>query len=297
MVWASIYLIKDEVYMLVTTKHHGDIVIVKSSNQGNTWTKPESKTTGLLTENGQYHTAPVPFVVKDARIYRSFEDASNGSKWGKRYSPMVISASLDSNLLLRENWRFTEYLKGDPKWQDGTFNGWLEGNIVQTPQGELVDVLRVDCPNQIEKAAIVKVDLDHHKMLFDPTKDFVNFPGGAKKFTIRYDIISKRYWSITNWVPSQNRLYKPASTRNTQALVSSSDLNSWVVHKILLQHPDQKNHGFQYIDWIFDGDDILFMSRTAYDDGIGGAHNNHDANFMTFHHCENFRHYQSQSLE
>lgn len=29
----------------------------------------------------------------------------------------------------------------------------------------------------------------------------------------------------------------------------------------------------------FHKNDILFVSRLAYDDGLGGAHNNHDANF------------------
>jgi hypothetical protein len=45
----------------------------------------------------------------------------------------------------------------------------------------------------------------------------------------------------------------------------------------------------QYVDWVFDGDDIAALSRTAYDDGLGGAHNQHDANFITFHRIRNFR--------
>ena len=40
---------------------------------------------------------------------------------------------------------------------------------------------------------------------------------------------------------------------------------------------------------IFDGDDIVAVVRTAYDDGGDGAHNNHDANFLTFHRWKNFR--------
>lgn len=31
------------------------------------------------------------------------------------------------------------------------------------------------------------------------------------------------------------------------------------------------------------------VSRTALDDGIGGAHRGHDANFMTFHRIADFR--------
>ena len=37
---------------------------------------------------------------------------------------------------------------------------------------------------------------------------------------------------------------------------------------------------------------VVFLStdsRTAYDDGLGGAHNAHDANYLTFHRIADFR--------
>ena len=43
--------------------------------------------------------------------------------------------------------------------------------------------------------------------------------------------------------------------------------------------------GFQYVDFLFDGDDIIFLCRTA----DCGAANFHDANFSTFHRIRNFR--------
>jgi hypothetical protein len=43
------------------------------------------------------------------------------------------------------------------------------------------------------------------------------------------------------------------------------------------------------VDWLCDGDNIIAVCRTAYDDGQGGAHNFHDANYLTFHRVENFR--------
>jgi len=66
-------------------------------------------------------------------------------------------------------------------------------------------------------------------------------------------------------------------------------LKHWTVRAILLQHPDVKLHGFQYVDWQFDGDDLIAACRTAFDDDSDGAHNNHDANFLTFHRWKNFR--------
>jgi hypothetical protein len=57
----------------------------------------------------------------------------------------------------------------------------------------------------------------------------------------------------------------------------------------LLHHPDRVKHAFQYPDWVIEGDDMLVASRTAFDDGEGGAHRAHDANYLTFHRFKNFR--------
>ena len=80
-----------------------------------------------------------------------------------------------------------------------------------------------------------------------------------------------------------------ASVRNTLALMRSKDLRAWEIRRIMLHHPDSVNHGFQYVEWLFEGGDIIFASRTAYDDGLGGAHRQHDANYLTFHRIEGVR--------
>ena len=46
-------------------------------------------------------------------------------------------------------------------------------------------------------------------------------------------------------------------------------------------------HAFQYIDWIFDGDDILFVVRESAED----AANFHDSNYLTFYRIENYEKY------
>ena len=140
-----------------------------------------------------------------------------------------------------------------------------------------------------EKAAIVRITPDGKTASFDPATGFVNFPGGAKKFAIRFDPQSKQYWSLASIVHERHRADNPGSIRNTLALTCSSDLAHWTVRCILLYHPDTRKHGFQYVDWLFDGEDIIAACRTAYDDGQGGAHNTHDANYLTFHRFANFR--------
>ncbi|MEF8810436.1 MAG: exo-alpha-sialidase, partial [Bacteroidales bacterium] len=97
---------------------------------------------------------------------------------------------------------------------------------------------------------------------------------------------SRKYCSLVNWVQPKD---VDTRERNTVALVSSEDLKTWTIERIILHHPDPHNHAFQYLDWQFEEDDIIAVSRTAYDDGLGGAANYHDANFMTFHRIKNFR--------
>jgi hypothetical protein len=72
-------------------------------------------------------------------------------------------------------------------------------------------------------------------------------------------------------------------------LMSSPDLKSWTIQRTILEHPDPLQHAFQYVDWQFEGKDLIVASRTAFDDETGGAHRAHDANYLTFHRVNNFR--------
>ncbi len=110
---------------------------------------------------------------------------------------------------------------------------------------------------------------------------------GRQKFTIRRDPLTGRYLSLVNnnTDPSESR------QRNVLSLVSSADLIDWEVIETLLVDDHETDWadsidltGFQYADWQFDGDDIIYLVRTAYD----GAHNYHDSNRITFHRLEDY---------
>ncbi len=140
----------------------------------------------------------------------------------------------------------------------------------------------------LDTGAGVHVSEDGKTVSFDPQKDFIHFYGGTNKFTIRYDPVTKRYWSLVN------KQKDPQAYRNILTLVSSADVRTWRVESVILRHPDSEKHAFQYIDWLFEGDDIIAVSRTAYDDGLGGARRAHDANYLTFHRIANFRQLRQQ---
>ncbi|WP_442482189.1 hypothetical protein [Aeoliella sp. SH292] len=283
--WSNLFVQDDELYIMGTSREYGQIVIRKSTDGGLNWTTPSTASSGLLKSGNIYHTAPMPVIEHDGRLWRGFEDISAGGGWGRHFRSFVMSAPIGADLLDADSWTYTNALASDTTWLDGKVRGWLEGGVVVDRDDRLVNMLRVD---NVPAAAMVKVE-DENTISFDQETGFVDFPGGAKKFTIRYDAISDKYWTLSNPVLPQHQGSPDASTRNALALMSSDDLHRWEVQSVLLYHPDVAKHGFQYVDWHFEGNDIVAASRTAYDDGLGGANNNHDANFMTFHRFEEFR--------
>lgn len=273
--WSNLFVHRGQLYLMGTTYEYGRVVIRRSTDNGATWSEPS-----YLTEDIGYHTAPVPIVENEGRLWRGMEFHPPG-KWGF-FEALVMSAPVDANLMDGASWRMTER-KPYPKSEAPEGDHWLEGNVVADRKGALLLLLRVA---NIEKAAVVRVQGD--KLAFER---LIPFPGGSKKFTIRYDGKSKRYWTLSNpALPQFERsATDPASVRNTLVLMSSKDLRKWKVERTVLSHPDPEKHAFQYVDWQFDGNDLVVASRTAFDDQYGGVPRAHDANYLTFHRVENFR--------
>lgn len=287
--WSALFVHRGALYLFGPDKHHGNLLIRRSLDGGVTWTSPTNSATGLLRGDGQYHCAPMPVIEHAGRFWRAMERRDPPIAWGINYRAGMFSVPVDADLLNATNWTCSNFLPSDRAWNGGDMGAWLEGNAVVTPTGELVNVLRVQTKSPDEKAAIVHISPDGTTASFDPATGFVNFPGGAKKFTIRFDPETKCYWTLASIVRERHRAPDPGRIRNTLALTTSTNLLNWEVRCILLYHPDTAKHGFQYVDWLFDGEDIIAACRTAFDDGQGGARNQHDANYLTFHRFANFR--------
>ncbi len=293
--WSKLFVNQGKLWFLGTDRHNGNTVIRLSEDGGSTWTNPSNSANGLLLEGEEYHCAPTAVLTYNGRIWRGMESALGPiNKWGKRFGAFMLSAPIDADLLKADSWTSSDILYHDSTLLNGNFGGWVEGNAVVDKKGQMWDILRVHDPSTLEeKAAFVKISADGKNASFDPKTGFKDFPGGSKKFTIHYDVPSGLYWTLTNVIPEEvkkdNEGTNPAKIRNTLALFSSPDLVQWDERKVILQHPDVAKHGFQYVDWMVKGKDIIFLSRTAYDDGVGGARDNHDANFLTFHKIKKFR--------
>lgn len=296
--WSELFVHQGAVYFIGPIKANGNFVIRKSTDGGYTWTSPTDENNGLILK-GKYHAAPTPIVAHNDRLWRSIEDSSSPKKWPGTYKALTISVKKNDDLLQSKNWTKSSLLEQDSTYLNGKFMGWLEGNAVVSPKGELLNILRVHTLDQHkEYAAVTQVSADGKVASFDPINGFIEFPGGSKKFTIRYDKKSKKYWTLTNYVPEKYRGIKQLDRiRNTLALCSSVDLKTWIVNKLIIQNEDYDHHGFQYANWLIEGSDIIALSRTAFDDGAGGANDYHNSNYLTFHRIKNFRKLKKEKID
>ena len=296
--WGSLFCHFGCVYHIGSSQQYGSIVIRRSEDGGFTWTHPADGKSGLLFPGGpyreppNYHCAPVPVLLSGGRLYRAFEDCTPCT-WGVGFQSCVVSAGEDDDLLAAASWAMSNKLAFDPDWlpeslKGATRPGWLEGNVVEAPSGEVWNVLRMNSTPAVDKAAIVRIHDQGDRISFDPSAGFVDFPGGMTKFTIRREPETGVYLSLVN----NNTDPAWPSQRNVLSLYASDDLLQWRPVKRLLGDDTGLSHedsirltGFQYVDWQFDGDDILYLVRTAY----RGAVRFHDSNRITFHVLRNYR--------
>jgi len=146
--------------------------------------------------------------------------------------------------------------------------------------------LRVNSAPLVNKGAILQYKEDTARLTFI---QFVEFPGGMSKFTIRKDPLTHIYITLSNNVTDQTN----SNQRNILAFSYSKDLIQWKTFNDPLLHDDtgftwqdsMKYTGFQYVDWQFDGDDIIYTTRTAY----RGASSYRNSNRLIYKVLKNFR--------
>ncbi|TZF82998.1 hypothetical protein FW774_11885 [Pedobacter sp. BS3] len=308
--WATLFVHNNILYLMGVAKSFGNIVIHKSLDGGYSWTKPDDANTGLLV-SGRFHTAPVPVVRHNGRIWRAYEESPDPDN-ERDFHAFVMSAPEDADLLKASSWTRTNTVALNPAWLNADIPEWCEGNVVVTPDGKIVDFIRLKTDQAVngtlemqgpaagipryEVGAKIEISDDGQTAAFNTSTGFVHFPGAMTKFTIRYDPVSGKYWSLVNKITTvfsgwgNGSSNAPWNQRNVLMLSSSSDLLNWEErYKIIRWNEGEiitrrANFGFQYADWQFDGNDIVAAVRTSW----YGA-DWHDANTITFHRLTDFR--------
>ena len=281
--WGKLFVHRGALYMLSCSTEYGDLLIGRSEDGGKTFSAPVTLLRGLggKLKSVGVHKNPQNILSYGGRLYETLEWGS----WGNTeyyHAAMVMSCDENDDLMNPESWHFTPPVKYDPRWEgvaeDG-YKGNIEGTLCVAPDGGLYNYMRYQ--TEEKKILVYRVNTD------DPDAPLayshaVEFPGNLSKFMIKYDETSGRYYSIVS-----RRIDEPKTGRNLLSLLSSADLAHWDLERDLIDHRDDdpKQVGFQYVDFLFDREDIIYLCRTA----MNKANNFHNSNYSTFHRIKNFR--------
>lgn len=270
--------------MLSCSTEYGDLLIGKSTDGGKTFSAPVTLLRGSNGKHGNsgVHKNPQNIVYYDGRIYETLEWGT----WSNRvygHAAMVMSCDENDDLLVPENWSFSEprpFAHFTEELQNLPLHTMtIEGTLVTDREGKLLNIMRF---GKYGTALVYRVDTENHEAPLSFLR-CMEFPANYSKFMIKYDADFDAYYSVATRV--YDREY--AGARNLLSLFRSEDLVHWTVVCDLFdfRSHDREKVGFQYVDFEFEGDDIIYLCRTA----INNAHNFHDANYSTFHTIKNFR--------
>ncbi|MEA2068981.1 MAG: sialidase family protein, partial [Verrucomicrobiota bacterium] len=266
----SLFVHDGALYFLGGNYEGGDGIIKKSLDNGSTWS-----TTTLTISSPATPNTPVQF----------------NNRWWSAVSTSSHSASDTSDLMQAASWMQGGGYASQASWpSEGEFMG--EGQIVASPEQGVVLLPKV---KQHALTAISQVDPTTGAVSIDPNHNFVDLPGGEKKFGAAYDAVSGKFYILSNPVLSADSgaTPEPDMIRNTAAMLSSEDLYNWKMEKIFLYSSDVEREGFGYFNFDFDGTNMAVIARTAFKvpgetypkSGRGG----HDTNVLTFHTIADFR--------
>ncbi len=284
--WGKLFIHKGELYMLGCSTEYGDLLIGKSTDGGKTFSAPVTLLRGANGKEGMsgFHKNPQNVVHFGGRIYETLE-WGNWQNQEYCHAAMVMSADEAADLLNPESWSFTEPKRFNPKDAPEISHlpentGTIEGTLVPAPDGKLYNIMRFH--GDMGKMLCYELDTENPEA---PLKysNLVDIEAYPVKFMIKFDEVSGKYYTIANRIFNR----EIGHCRNLLSFFSSSDLKTWDVECDLIDysHGDPDKIGFQYVDFSIEGDDIIFLCRTA----INNAHNMHDSNYSTFHRIENFR--------
>lgn len=282
--WGQLFLHKGEIYMLSCSTEYGDLLISKSTDGGATFPAPVSLLRGS-NEAGicGVHKSPQNMIYHNGRLYATLEW---GSWRNEKYchAAMMMSCDENADLLVPENWSFTEpkmFTPNDaPELADMPERSiTIEGTPVVAPDGKLLNFMRFGKPGY---TIAYEANTENPEEILKYSK-CVKFDGHYSKFMIRYDEVSKKYFTLANYIYD----YENILARNVVALMVSDDLENWEVvkHVIDMRDSSWEKVACQYVFFDFDKDDIIFLGRTA----VNGANSYHNSNYITFHRVKKFR--------
>lgn len=232
--------------------------------------------------SGVHLAGPTATLIHNGRIYA-----------GDR----MASAPVDANLLDPASWTVPQNPLSilTQKWYlstsgEKTVNDYtlMEGNALLGKDGAIYNLLRIQTNPANGWAALLKLSEDNRSFsIVESCNSLVAMPTTASKFTVRYDEATGLYITFTA-MPSMDL---NTNQRNVICMTVSEDLIHWEFIDVILVDREMMNprfsalaHGFNYVDWTWQGDDLLLVVREAT--GRTGCY--HDGTYLTLYRVEDY---------
>lgn len=279
--------------------HSRRLLICRSDDNGETWSTP-----AVLCAEGRWHQSCTSVDVYDGKVTLAYEKwISEGHPW-PGVGPVLMQASVDSDLTLPSSWKFSELYDPDPAMEaarpaglpldEEGRPGLLETNVVRVhdPARPFYDSLgrsvvllsRANVGMPDIGVMLRGRELEDGSLVIDrwPRKSgevlFAHIPGGHLKFHLVYDSASGLFWLLHS--QSDGLMQE----RRRLALSYSPDLLRWTFAGLVAVGPTDHS-ARHYATMIIDCDDLCIVSRS----GDEHARTAHDGNIVTFHRVKDFR--------
>ena len=294
---AQPFVHEGELYLLGNVAIRRNIVILRSDDEGRSWTGP------VTLFEGSYWNAPTGVLIKDGRLYRSFnlhENADGTPNLRNYQGCVVIAADLSRNLLDPAAWRMSNRLDypGTPRLltrvpvSGRRADHWLESNLVEV-RSEILGFHRLRIPGGAAHglthqstaglAAVTNLT-DDGKTLKHTFGQFFPIPGAQNKFHMVRDKPSGLFWMAGN-IPVDSLGRPPGGDdRRILILMYSVDAHNWFQAGCVAMSKKPRE-AYNYASLLPDGDDLLLAVRTA----LGGRYSQAKSTHITFHRVRGFR--------
>lgn len=314
--WGSLFHVNDSLYMIGNDPLRRDIRIIRSPDEGTTWSSPVT-----LFDDSRYHGSATPVHVKNGFLYRAFEDMDRGS------ASLVIAGDLSRDLLGPDAWRMSNKVeppRSTPSLsraaatktdgRDSGGNWFLEGNVIEI-RNDLYVLLRtrIDVQLTAGMTSVCRLEDDGKNLRYSFVQ-FYPMPGGQNKFRIIHDQQSGLFWTCSTMVPDPYQPVEPLAARGFSGtpgnmrrilmLCYSIDGLNWFQAGCVAMSRNPLE-SFHYASHVIVGNDLLVLARSS----VGAAdqyknytwnsgeksgkarlpYNNHDTNMITLHRVRNFR--------
>lgn len=259
--WPTLLEHNDKLYAIAASKEFGNLEVLESLDEGKTWHGITLAYGNCQWRDMGWHKSPMPVVKYNGRLWTAIEYGT----WNKqKFMMTVMSIDENADFMNIENWTIAQAYTLD-KDLPGAENAWggIEGNVLVTPEGELVSIIR----HGYTKAIMLSIDKDNPAAPLQ-FKQFVDFPMAYTKFHILQE--GDVYYALGN----------PSPFRNVLDLYTSKDLKTWTKQKTLLDlsHLPAKLTGIQNPYFFIEGNKFKTLLRVAYN----GADTFHNSNCISY---------------